>query len=47
MIEGIHPTRCQKVIWKHHDPADLDRKLAALPANATKMVAFFIGLFHG
>jgi 5-aminolevulinate synthase len=28
------------VIWKHNDPEDLDRKLAALPSNATKIVAF-------
>jgi 5-aminolevulinate synthase len=34
MIEGIRHARCQKVIWKHNDPEDLDRKLAALPANA-------------
>jgi 5-aminolevulinate synthase len=40
MIEGIRHARCQKVIWKHNDPEDLDRKLAALPANATKIVAF-------
>ena len=40
MIEGIRHARCQKAIWKHNDPEDLDRKLAALPANATKIVAF-------
>jgi hypothetical protein len=40
MIEGIRHSRCHKVIWKHNDPEDLDRKLAALPANATKIVAF-------
>ena len=40
MIEGIRHARCQKVIWKHNDPEDLDRKLASLPANATKIVAF-------
>ncbi len=40
MIEGIRHARCQKVIWEHNDPEDLDRKLAALPANATKIVAF-------
>ncbi|UWQ18368.1 5-aminolevulinate synthase [Jannaschia sp. M317] len=40
MIEGIRHSRAQKVIWKHNDPEDLDRKLAALPANATKIVAF-------
>ncbi|MEM8577001.1 MAG: 5-aminolevulinate synthase [Pseudomonadota bacterium] len=40
MIEGIRHARCNKVIWKHNDPEDLDRKLAALPANAPKIVAF-------
>ncbi len=40
MIEGIRHARCDKVIWKHNDPEDLDRKLAALPSNATKIVAF-------
>ena len=28
MIEGIRHARCNKVIWKHNDPEDLDRKLA-------------------
>jgi 5-aminolevulinate synthase len=40
MIEGIRHSRARKVIWKHNDAADLDRKLAALPANAPKIVAF-------
>lgn len=40
MIEGMRHAKCDKVIWKHNDPEDLDRKLAALPANATKIVAF-------
>jgi 5-aminolevulinate synthase len=40
MIEGIRHARCNKVIWKHNNPEDLDRKLAALPSNATKIVAF-------
>ncbi len=40
MIEGIRHSRADKVLWKHNDPEDLDRKLAALPANATKIVAF-------
>jgi 5-aminolevulinate synthase len=40
MIEGIRHARCPKVIWEHNNPQDLDRKLAALPANATKIVAF-------
>ncbi|MFO6465217.1 5-aminolevulinate synthase [Jannaschia sp. KMU-145] len=40
MIEGIRHSRADKVIWKHNDADDLDRKLARLPANATKIVAF-------
>jgi 5-aminolevulinate synthase len=40
MIEGIRHAKCPKVIWKHNDPEDLDRKLSALPANTTKIVAF-------
>ncbi|MCR9124840.1 MAG: 5-aminolevulinate synthase [Rhodobacteraceae bacterium] len=40
MIEGIRHSRANKVLWKHNDPEDLDRKLSALPANAPKIVAF-------
>ncbi|NBX42635.1 MAG: 5-aminolevulinate synthase, partial [Rhodobacteraceae bacterium] len=40
MIEGIRHARCDKRVWKHNDVADLDRQLAELPANATKIVAF-------
>ena len=40
MIEGIRHSRAKKVIWKHNDAADLDAKLAALPANVPKIVAF-------
>ncbi|MEM6759773.1 MAG: 5-aminolevulinate synthase [Pseudomonadota bacterium] len=40
MIEGIRHARCNKAIWRHNDPEDLDRKLAALPANTPKIVAF-------
>ncbi|MDX5383062.1 MAG: 5-aminolevulinate synthase [Rhodobacterales bacterium] len=40
MIEGIRHSRAKKVLWKHNDPKDLEAKLAALPANAPKIVAF-------
>jgi 5-aminolevulinate synthase len=40
MIEGIRHARCDKVIWRHNDPEDLERKLAAIPADRPKIVAF-------
>jgi 5-aminolevulinate synthase len=40
MIEGIRHSRAKKVIWKHNDYRDLEEKLAALPANCPKIVAF-------
>ena len=40
MIEGIRHSRADKVIWKHNNPEDLDRKLAAIPPDRPKIVAF-------
>ncbi|MFQ5623312.1 MAG: 5-aminolevulinate synthase [Paracoccaceae bacterium] len=40
MIEGMRHSRAQKVIWKHNDVEDLDRKLALLPKEQAKIVAF-------
>jgi len=40
MIEGIRHSRADKVIWRHNDPEDLNRKLAAIPADRPKIVAF-------
>lgn len=40
MIEGIRHSRATKVIWKHNDVSDLEAKLAALPADVPKIVAF-------
>jgi 5-aminolevulinate synthase len=40
MIEGIRHARCEKRIWRHNDPEDLDRQLASCPAGAPKIVAF-------
>lgn len=40
MIEGIRHSRAGKVIWKHNDPEDLNRKLAALPLGGGRLIAF-------
>ena len=39
MIEGIRHSRADKVIWKHNDVEDLDRKLSAV-GDRPKIVAF-------
>src|SRR5690606_29050690 len=39
MIEGIRHSRAEKRIWKHNDPADLDRQLAALDPARPRVVA--------
>jgi len=40
MIEGIRHSKAQKHIFRHSDPADLDRMLASVDAAAPKLVAF-------
>ena len=40
MIEGIRHSRADRVIWKHNDVEDLDRKLSAIEAGRPKLVAF-------
>jgi 5-aminolevulinate synthase len=40
MIEGIRHARCEKRIWRHNDPRDLDRQLADLDPARPKIVAF-------
>jgi 5-aminolevulinate synthase len=40
MIEGIRGSRAEKRIFAHSDPADLDRKLAAIEPDRPKLVAF-------
>jgi 5-aminolevulinate synthase len=40
MIEGIRHSRAEKRIFRHNDPADLDRLLSAVPAARPKIVAF-------
>ena len=40
MIEGIRHGKCERVIWKHNDVADLEAKLKAADPNAPKLIAF-------
>jgi 5-aminolevulinate synthase len=40
MIEGIRHSRAKCSVFKHNDPADLDRRLAALDPAVPKLVAF-------
>ncbi len=40
MIEGIRHSRAECIVFKHNDPADLDRRLAALDPSRPKLVAF-------
>src|SRR6202040_1178532 len=40
MIEGTRHSRAAKLTFAHNDPADLDRKLAALDPGLPKLVAF-------
>ena len=40
MIEGIRQSRAEKMVFKHNDPEDLDRKLATTAPGQAKLVAF-------
>jgi 5-aminolevulinate synthase len=40
MIEGIRHAKCERVIFKHNDIADLADKLAAAAPKAPKIIAF-------
>lgn len=40
MIEGIRQARCEKRIWRHNDPEDLDRLLRTLDPACPRIVAF-------
>ncbi|MGD0109110.1 MAG: 5-aminolevulinate synthase [Rhodopila sp.] len=40
MIEGVRHSRSEKRIFRHNDPADLERQLAELDPGRPKLVAF-------
>jgi len=40
MIEGIRHSRAERMIWRHNDLADLELKLASLPRDRPKLIAF-------
>jgi 5-aminolevulinate synthase len=40
MIEGIRHSKAEKIIWAHNDLADLEAKLASLPLDQPKLIAF-------
>ena len=40
MIQGIRHSGTKKIVFKHNDTADLEAKLAALPPEIPKIVAF-------
>ena len=40
MIEGIRHSKAERMIWKHNDLMDLEAKLAALPLDCPKLIAF-------
>lgn len=40
MIQGIRHSGAKKMVFKHNDVADLEAKLASLPPNVPKIIAF-------
>ncbi len=40
MIEGIRHSKAERMIWKHNDLVDLETKLASLPRDRPKLIAF-------
>ena len=40
MIEGIRHSRAERHVFRHNDPADLDRRLSAMDPARPKLVAF-------
>ena len=40
MIQGIRHSGAKKIVFKHNDLADLEQKLASLPSDVPKIIAF-------
>jgi 5-aminolevulinate synthase len=40
MIHGVRSSRCDKHVFRHNDPADLEAKLRAIDPDRPKLVAF-------
>ncbi len=40
MIDGVRHSGCEKMIFKHNDPADLEAKLLSIDPNRPKIIAF-------
>ncbi len=40
MIEGIRHSRASKVLWRHNDVNDLEKKISQLDPNIPKIIAF-------
>ena len=40
MIEGIRHSKAKRLIWRHNDLSDLEAKLASLPLDRPKLIAF-------
>ena len=40
MIQGIRHSGAKKIVFKHNDVADLEAKLASVPADVPKIIAF-------
>ncbi|KAF2484577.1 5-aminolevulinate synthase [Neohortaea acidophila] len=40
MIQGIRHSGAKKIVFKHNDMTDLENKLASLPADTPKIIAF-------
>lgn len=38
IIQGIRQGRCEKIVFKHNDMADLERHLSSLPADKPKII---------